>query len=55
MRMKRRLLSVVLAFVILIGLLPVTAVNATSVNTFTTSKEAVDLLKQWEGFLQYAK
>lgn len=55
MRMKRRLLSVVLAFVILIGLLPVTAVNATSVNTFTTSKEAVDVLKQWEGFLQYAK
>ena len=53
--MKRRLLSVVLAFVILLGLLPATALTASAASSYTTSREAIEVLKEWEGYLQYAK
>ena len=51
--MKRRLLSALLAALILVGLLPAGAMIASAASTMTASDEAITLLKSWEGFLAY--
>lgn len=53
--MKRRLISAMLAVLLLIGLLPAGIIMASAESTLTTSNEAIEVLKEWEGFLEYPK
>lgn len=49
--MQKRVISLLLALVLTLGLLP--AVSASAESTYTTSAEAVELLKELEGFSKY--
>lgn len=48
--MKRRLLTLVLAFVLLITLIPLGATRVNAASSFTVSDACVEVIKKWEGF-----
>lgn len=48
--MTRRFLSVLLAAVILLGLLPAATISVSAASTMCVSDEAITVLKGWEGF-----
>lgn len=48
--MKSRIISFVLAAIMLIGLIPVTAIPAAAANTFVISDECLEMIKEFEGF-----
>ena len=45
----KRIISFILAFVLVLGMLPMAAVNANAA-TATTSPEAIEFIKEWEGY-----
>ena len=47
--MKKRIISFILAFVLVLGLLPMGAVSASAAVT-TTSDKAIEFIKEWEGY-----
>lgn len=53
--MKKSFLSILLAVLILVGLLPGAAFSASAASTMTASKDAVTMLKNMEGYLEYAQ
>ena len=48
--MKKRILSIILAVVLLIALIPVSAIPVSAASDFKASQEMIDLLKRFEGF-----
>ena len=51
--MKKRILSIVLAIVLLISLIPVTAIHVSAESDFVASQEMIEVLKKFEGFSRY--
>ncbi len=52
--MKRRLMCALLMLVMLVGLIPATALNASAASTMTTSEKGIAVIKGFEGFRAYA-
>ena len=50
--MKKRIVCVLLALIMLVGLVPATAISASAAN-YSTSERAITVLKQMEGYSKY--
>ena len=48
--MKKRMLCLFLSAILLLGLIPVTSLRASADDEMAISQEAIDVLKEFEGF-----
>ena len=48
--MTRRILTMILALMMLIGFVPAAAVEASAASSFTCSDEFIEVVKEWEGY-----